>query len=189
MLYAGTASLDTIVSYVSLEDQTEKSSVNEANPQETDATLSGSSETLRKTASPFNFKPFLRATPARFGAVASDLEWLIGFSEGDGSFMVDKSGYVSFQVTQSSRDVQILHRIRKILGFGAVSEQDSLNNTWRFRVRDRENLQRIIHLFNGNLVLEKNCKRFLSFVAAFNACYRAYNRAATQAVCPTLADA
>jgi len=189
LLYAGTASLDTLVSCVPLVAQTEKFKVNEANPQETDATLSGSSETLRRTASPFNFKSFLGVVSARYGVVSSDLEWLIGFTEGRGSFIVNNSDCISFQITQSSRDVQVLYRVRKILGFGIVSEQDALDSTWRFRVCNRENLQKIIHFFNGNLVLEKNCKRFVSFVAAFNACYGADNRVVTRPLCPTLADA
>lgn len=121
--------------------------------------------------------------------LASELEWLIGFSEGNESFIVDKTGYASFQLTQSYRDVQVLYRVRKVLQFGTVSEQDAQNNTCCFRVRDRESLQKIIHLFNGNLVLEKNCKRFLSFVTAFNTRYSTKNAGVQQTLHPTLTDA
>ena len=96
----------------------------------------------------------------------------MGFSEGDAGFMIDGSrGYVSFQVTQPKADAQILHYIRKILGFGSVSLQDANNNTWQFRVRDRASLRKIVLIFNGNLILEKNYNRFRSFVTAFNLRY------------------
>lgn len=149
----------------------EKFNTNEVNSQETDKHISGSSETLRKTPAVFNFRPFLSVSALGRGNLISDLEWLVGFTEGDGSFIVDKAGYVSFQITQSQIDVQVLYRVRQLLGFGRVVQQDAQNNTWRFCVRDRNNLRKLIFLFNGNLVLEKNYKRFYSFVSAFNACY------------------
>jgi hypothetical protein len=127
--YAGTTSLDTLVSSALVCAITEKSNVDEVNPQETDISLSGSSETLRKTASSFNFTPFFDATQRQGGDLVSFLEWLVGFTEGDGSFIVDKTGYVSFQLTQSYRDVQVLYYVRQILGFGSVSQQDAQNNT------------------------------------------------------------
>jgi hypothetical protein len=43
--YAGTASIDAAVSGLSLHKPAEKSVADEANPQETDVPLSGSSET------------------------------------------------------------------------------------------------------------------------------------------------
>lgn len=107
----------------------EKSVVEEVDPQETDISLLGSSETLRKTTSPFNFTPFLAASHRRGGDLIFFLEWLIGFTEGDGSFIVDSTGYVSFQITQSYCDVRILHHIRRTLGFGYVTQQDAQNNT------------------------------------------------------------
>ena len=96
---------------------------------------------------------------------------MIGFSEGAGSFLVEKTGYVAFQVTQPTTDVQVLHRVRRLLGFGVVVLQHRKNGTWRFLVRDSVNLKRLILLFNGNLVLDKVQLRFSFFVAAFNAKY------------------
>ena len=129
MPYAGITSLDTLVSGLPLCVAAEKSGVDEVDPQETDISSSDSSETLRKTTSPFDFVPFLRGTQRRGGALVSSLEWLIGFAEGGGSFIVDKTGYISFQITQSRRDVQVLHRVRKILEFGSVRQQDAHNDT------------------------------------------------------------
>lgn len=169
--YAGTTSLDMLVIALPARERIEKFNINEVNPQETDIQTSGSSETLRKTSNVFNFDAFLTETPLRQGKLISDLEWLVGFTEGGGSFIVEKTGYLSFQITQSKIDVQVLHRVRQILGFGQVREQDINNNTWRFRVRDHANLRKIILLFNGNLVLKKNHERFYLFVNAFNTCY------------------
>ncbi|PQE31510.1 GIY-YIG endonuclease (mitochondrion) protein [Rutstroemia sp. NJR-2017a WRK4] len=49
-----------------------------------------------------------------------------GFVEGDGSFIINKDGYLEFRITQSSPDAQILFMIKKELGFGVVRVQDSL---------------------------------------------------------------
>lgn len=43
--------------------------------------------------------------------------WFIGFTEGDGSFILGKNRYLEFKVTQ---DAQILFYIKKELGFGSV---------------------------------------------------------------------
>lgn len=172
MPYARTASLDTLVSGLVLTSP-EKSSVDEANSQETDVQLSGSSETLRKTPTSFDFSLFFAEIPRRRGQHLSDLEWLIGFAGGSGCFTVDNSrGYPCFKITQSFEDVQVLYRARGILGFGSVSVQDEGNNTWQLRVRKRTHVRAIISLFNGNIVLEKTRIRFASFVTAFNARYR-----------------
>lgn len=39
--------------------------------------------------------------------------WFIGFAEGDGSFILNKDGYLEFKITQSSVDAQILFFIKK----------------------------------------------------------------------------
>jgi len=64
----------------------------------------GSSETIRETLNKnsiyLNFK-----------------HWLIGFTEGNGSFIVSGK-YLEFKITQHSNDAQILFAIKKFLGFG-----------------------------------------------------------------------
>ena len=59
--------------------------------------------------------------------------WFIGFTEGDGSFIVNKDGYLEFKITQSSVDAQILFYIKKELGFGSASVQDKVNKTHHYR--------------------------------------------------------
>lgn len=70
------------------------------------------------------------------------LEWFIGFSEGEGSFIVAKRGDLSFVVVQSTNDVQVLNYIKDNLGFGRVVLQSSKLKTHRFIIQDIKNLFR-----------------------------------------------
>ena len=97
--------------------------------------------------------------------------WLIGFAEGDGHFGIDKRGYLVFKITQSSTDAQVLFYIKKSLGFGTVSVQSKTNNTHQFRIRDKDNLIKIINIFNGNIITKAKVLQFKAFVQAFNERY------------------
>ena len=98
--------------------------------------------------------------------------WFIGFSEGKGSFIINKDGYLEFKITQSSSDAQVLFFIKKNLGFGVVRLQDKNNNTHCFRVRDKQGLFKIISIFNGNIFMQKRKNQFKSFIAAYNTVYK-----------------
>lgn len=99
------------------------------------------------------------------------LEWFKGFTEGDGSFIVNKNGYLEFKITQSSNDAQILFYIKKMLGFGQVSIQDRKNKTHHFRVRNKDSLLKIIHIFNGKLYTKHRKIQFQQWVHSFNLIY------------------
>jgi len=118
--------------------------------------LRGSSETTREILNDFN--DFF-------------VYWFVGFTEGDGSFIVNKSGYLEFKVTQSSSDAQVLFYIKKNLGFGQVRIQDKKNNTHHFRVRDKQGLLKLINIFNGRLLLFKRQVQFMRWVWAYNKLY------------------
>jgi len=98
--------------------------------------------------------------------------WFIGFTEGDGSFIINKNGYLEFKVTQSSEDAQILFFIKKELGFGSVSIQDKISKTHHYRVRDRKNIHKLIQIFNGNIVTNYKLNQFKLWVNAFNKVYK-----------------
>jgi hypothetical protein len=98
--------------------------------------------------------------------------WFIGFTEGDGSFVLNKDGYLEFKLTQSSVDAQILFYVKKELGFGTVSVQDKINKTHRFRVRDKNNLLKLINIFNGNLLTKYKINQFKLWVEGFNKIYK-----------------
>lgn len=96
------------------------------------------------------------------------LEWFIGFTEGDGSFIVPKRGGLQFVITQSSSDVQVLNYIKTNLGFGKVIQQSKSNNTHRFIVQDVRNILLICLIFNGNMVFFTQNSQFLIFLSAYN---------------------
>jgi LAGLIDADG endonuclease len=92
----------------------------------------------------------------------------IGFTEGEGSFIVAKRGDLSFVITQSTEDVQILNYIKNKLGFGKVIKQSIKGNTHRFVIQDKNNITLICLLFNGNMVFPSRNARFLTFLSTFN---------------------
>lgn len=98
--------------------------------------------------------------------------WFIGFVEGDGSFIINKDGYLEFRITQSSNDTQVLFMIKKTLGFGVVRVQDSINKTHCFRVRDKENILKLISIFNGYIFLSSREEQFKLWLDAFNHKYK-----------------
>lgn len=126
------------------------------------------------TRESFDFTAFNEAFVKRFGSTKPlptqhFLEWLIGFTEGDGSFVVSTRGDLMFVITQSTADSQVLQYIRNVLGFGSVTVQSLANNTSRFVVQDQASLSLICLLFNGNLVFPMEQTKFLDFLNAFNA--------------------
>lgn len=58
------------------------------------------------------------------------LTWLIGFTEGDGSFIVNKRGDLAFIITQSTSDIQVLKFIQDTLGFGKVINQSAITSRY-----------------------------------------------------------
>ena len=94
------------------------------------------------------------------------LTWLLGFTEGDGSFVVCNRNDLQFVSTQGSDDVQVLHMICDTLGFGKVIKQGK--RTSRFIVQDKRGLELIVSLFNGNLILPTRQRQFIEFVKAYN---------------------
>ena len=98
--------------------------------------------------------------------------WLIGFVEGDGYFGIDKKGYLVLKVTQSTVDSQVLFLIKNKLGFGTVSIQSKSNKTHQYRVRDKNNLLKIINIFNGNIITKAKKNQFKTFLDAFNNKYK-----------------
>lgn len=121
----------------------------------------GSSETIRKTT--FNFFNYAKNTVSHKTKINKDfLEWFIGFTEKDGSFIVSNNR-LFFIINQ--KEEKILHSIRTNLGFGKVSTYKIYS---RFIVADKNNIDRLISIFNGNLVLDKTNSRFLSWLQARN---------------------
>ena len=94
------------------------------------------------------------------------LTWFIGFAEGEGSFIVNNRGDLCFVITQSSIDIYVLEYIQEILGFGKVIPQSKI--TSRYVTQNKKEIEILIHLFNGNLILPRRKKQFEKFIKGFN---------------------
>ena len=72
--------------------------------------------------------------------------WLVGFTDGDGTFCVSQQGYkwtLVFQISQSRYNLRILYFIKKQLGVGSVFEESKTNMAC-YRIRDRAKISSII---------------------------------------------
>jgi hypothetical protein len=63
-------------------------------------------------------------------------------------------------------DIKILHFIKETLGFGKVIAQSA--NVSRFVTQNKREIELIVHLFNGNIILPSKKTRFDHFVQGFN---------------------
>jgi hypothetical protein len=124
------------------------------------------------TIKDFKFENFLNQYKIHYDSTVSCpnvefLTWLIGFTEGDGSFVIAKrNNNLQFVITQSTDDIAILNYIQDSLGFGKVIKQGK--RTSRYVVQDITNLYLLILLFNGNLILPTRKKNFKDFLEIFN---------------------
>jgi len=97
------------------------------------------------------------------------LEWFVGFTEGDGSFIVDeKTHRVSFMITQ--KDPQVLNYIKNTLGFGVIYK--CKDTYYRYTISKYEHLCFIITLFSGRLKLNKTNNRFNNWLNSFTIYYK-----------------
>lgn len=130
----------------------------------------GSSETTREAPLNINSKNFMKfndywqyGQPEHIESTCINfLQWFIGFAEGDGSFVYCTTGRIQADFMIVQKDPKILFKIRQYLGFGKVY---CINESqyWRYQATNKQNCQRLFHLFNGNLRLTKTQKRFESW--------------------------
>jgi hypothetical protein len=112
---------------------------------------------------------------------SSFLIWFIGFVEGDGSFWTrdanvgtqfkfnKKTKRAEFEICQKIENIQLLNHIRTKLGFGKVSTFEKNGFSYcRFYTSQRQNIVRLIFLFNGNLILNKRREQFLNWLKELN---------------------
>jgi len=96
----------------------------------------------------------------------SFLEWFVGFSEGNACFysrLENNRVRLSFEIAQ--KDPALMYKVRTTLGFGHVTSFRQNNETyWKFSVEDKKGVQRIMLLFNGNLVLPRRYEQFVHWV-------------------------
>jgi hypothetical protein len=155
----------------------------------------GTSETIReaiscffffqkknKNNSHFDFTDYASVKPKHIKNIESFfLIWFIGFVEGDGSFWTrdgnvgtqfkvnKKTKRAEFEICQKIENIQLLKHIRTRLGFGKVSTFEKNGFSYcRFYTSERQNIIRLIFLFNGNLILNKRREQFLNWLKELN---------------------
>lgn len=130
----------------------------------------GSSETIREALN-FDFIDYNNKKPKHIKNIDElFLQWFIGFSEADGSFIILNSFKIprlSFCITQ--KNAKVLFKIKKNLGFGKVRKfYQNGEYYYKFSVYKLENIERLIYIFNGNIVLNKVFIRFSYWVNQYN---------------------
>jgi hypothetical protein len=140
------------------------------NQQETSSDNEGSSEATRDIT--YEFNEYSNLIPQQKKKVNRQfLEWFIGFTEGDGSFIVSKDK-IYFDITQSISDIQVLYYIKKELGFGKIlMRKEESRNVGVFYVSSKENFARLIHIFNGNLCTHYKKEQFKVWLTTYNKQY------------------
>jgi len=130
----------------------------------------GSSETTRDIT--YNFDEYSNLIPKHKNKINKKfLEWFIGFTEGDGSFIVSKDK-VYFDITQNLQDIQVLYYIKKELGFGKVIiRSEGHRNVGVFYVSSKDNFTRLIKIFNGNLSTNYKKEQFRVWLDTYNKLY------------------
>lgn len=86
------------------------------------------------------------------------LDWLIGFTEGDGSWFIRKNHTVGFELSQHSCDASLLYKIKKYLGYGSVIHNSKISIS-RYCLTKNQ-YQDIINKFNFRI---KSNYRFYQF--------------------------
>lgn len=121
------------------------------------------------TNNPFEFTLFYQKYKSYLpNALPSSefLTWFIGFIEADGSFIVNNRGDLAFIVIQSTSDIRVLYYIKETLGFGKVIIQSAKIS--RYVTQSKKEIEIIISLLNGNIVLPTRQKKLESFIKGFN---------------------
>jgi len=73
-------------------------------------------------------------------------QWLVGVTDGDGTFSIDKqknTWNLVFKISQSSYNLRLLFYIKRMLGVGHVTVEKSSDMAC-FRIRDRKQLAKVI---------------------------------------------
>lgn len=122
---------------------------------------------MQSSSSSYDFSNYLEVAPDHKMILSFEfLEWFVGFSEGDGSFTTH-SGRPIFVLNQA--DLAVLQKIRTELGFGRVEVFKQEGRLYgRYLVTKKDGIERLIHLFNGNIHLVKVHKRFENWVKRYN---------------------
>jgi hypothetical protein len=88
----------------------------------------------------------------KYRATNEDYSWLVGVTDGDGTFYFNKTNKYwtfTFKISQTNYNLRLLHHVKKIVGVGSISVPNDINDNAEFRVRDIDLIiQYIIPIFD-----------------------------------------
>lgn len=86
--------------------------------------------------------------------------WFIGFTEGDGSFVIPTNRPPQFEITQHIKDISVLYKIKKYLGFGSIIKRKKRNVAVYQVIGNYKSLIILAYIFNGHIRCPAKQKRF-----------------------------
>jgi len=75
--------------------------------------------------------------------------WFIGFTEGNSSFVIPKNSPPQFEITQHLKDVDLLYKIKRHIGFGSIIKRKK-RGVYQI-IGNYKFLTILAYIFNGNL--------------------------------------
>lgn len=94
------------------------------------------------------------------------LYWLIGFTEGDGCFLVNKRKELAFILIQGKDNVNLQHTIKNTLLKGNIIKQGP--RVYRLIIQKKDSIRLILLLFNGNIIQPSRKIQFNQFLLSYN---------------------
>ena len=98
-------------------------------------------------------------------------QWLVGFTDGDGTFSIVKQNNnwsLTYKLSQNTYNLRVLYFIKKQLGKGSIYI-DKKNNMAHFRIRDRKTIGSIIiPIFDKYPLLTSKYYSYSRFREAYN---------------------
>lgn len=87
--------------------------------------------------------------------------WQIGFTEGSGNFIINNKKDLTFIIKEEEDNLKLLYNIKDILGIGIIIKQTYL-------IQKIEEQEKLIHIFNGNLIISEKRFKFQKFLEIYN---------------------
>lgn len=98
-------------------------------------------------------------------------QWLVGFTDGDGTFSISYQNgkwSLTFKLSQHVYNIRILYYIKKILGIGNLNIENKTKMV-NYRIRDRKQLEKVIFpIFDKYLLLTTKYFNYIKFKEAHN---------------------
>lgn len=98
-------------------------------------------------------------------------QWLVGFTDGDGTFSISRQGSkwsLTFQISQSTYNIRVLYYIKSQLGVGSVYSESNRNMS-HYRIRDMKVISSVIFpIFDKYPLLTSKYLKYQNFLKVYN---------------------